>query len=279
MRDCKDLLTVYQTTRWYYRAKDGGYQTVEEVKLEHRGIGFKNWGWLVAEEEGVVIGEIVFNLEKNPLIGRIGIIRNLDIDVRFQKRTIGTQLTRATESILKEKKAARVVALSPPEAYNYWMKVDYFARGSLVNITTTPSKIKAIPFKGLKATQLKSISRIPSSMAYSYISVPGSFSNLSSLLIDQKLPGRLFEFSKGGKHVGIGIIVKTDIDECHIVLDAIDPSAENVNTILSKLLSMSTALKVKRIKSTIPKDQLERFKKSARWSVEDTRDIPVTRLI
>ena len=41
MRDCTDLLTVYQTTRWYHRIKDNGYKTVEEVKDEHAPVEVK----------------------------------------------------------------------------------------------------------------------------------------------------------------------------------------------------------------------------------------------
>ncbi len=279
MRDCNDLLTVYQTTRWYYRVKDGGYRTVEEIKQDHRGIGFKNWGWLVAEEDDTVIGEVVFALEKNPVIGRIGIIRNLDIDVRHQKKTIGTQLTRAAEAILKERKASRVVALTPPEAYNYWMKVDYFARGSLLSISTSASRIKTLTGKGIKATQLKSLKKLPSSMSYSHLLVPGYFTELAGLIIDHGMPGRLLEFTKNTKHVGIGVIVKIDSDNAYFAVDVLPSFVDDFGFIQSKLLSLHTSLKVKKIYSMIPKDQLERFKISARWSVEETRDIPITRLI
>ena len=123
IRDCKDLLTVYQTTRWFYRNTPDGFRTVEQIKKEHKSVGFKNWGWLVAEEKGKVVGEIVFRAEKNPIAGKIGIIRNLDIDVRQQKLDVGTKLTQAAEVAMKGKRVFRVVATTPPAAYNYWMKV------------------------------------------------------------------------------------------------------------------------------------------------------------
>lgn len=279
MRDCKDLLTVYQTTRWYYRGKEGGYQTVEEVKQEHKGIGFDSWGWLVAEEDDTIIGEIVFNVEKNPIAGRVGVIRNLDIDVRYQKRSIGTQLTRAAEAIMKEKKSSRVTLLTPPEAYNFWMKVDYFARGSLVDISTTLSKVKTIQVKGLKSQQLKGISRLPGFMKYSYLAVPGQFSELSGMILNGSQAGRVFQFDMDKRPIGIGAIVKTDKDTARFSVDMLSQNTEYLEAIISKLLSNAQTLKVKRIASMIPKDHLDRFKKSARWTVEDTRDIPITRLL
>ena len=104
MKDCTDLFEVYQGTRWFYRTREGGYTTVEQIKEEHRGAAFSRWGWLVAEVKGRVVGEIVFRTEKNPIAGRIGIIRNLDIDVRHQKVMIGTKLTNAAEVVMKKKK-------------------------------------------------------------------------------------------------------------------------------------------------------------------------------
>ncbi len=106
MKDCKDLLEVYQGTRWFHRVRDGGYTTLEQVNDEHIGSAFERWGWLVAEEKGKVVGEIVFRYENNPVTGRVGIVRNLDIDVRNQKTTIGTKLTRAAEYVLRKKESS-----------------------------------------------------------------------------------------------------------------------------------------------------------------------------
>ncbi|MGD9396023.1 MAG: GNAT family N-acetyltransferase, partial [Candidatus Thorarchaeota archaeon] len=155
MKDCTDLLEVYQGTRWFYRSRKGGYTTVEQVKDEHRGPAFERWGWLVAEEKGKVIGEIVFRAEKNPVSGKVGIIRNLDIDVRNQKTMIGTQLTRAAEDVLRSKRVVRVVATTPPAAYNYWMKIKYFARGSIMKISISATKIPPARTPKVKTVQLK----------------------------------------------------------------------------------------------------------------------------
>ena len=109
MRDCKDILTIYQTTRWLRRK----YSTVEEVKIEHRALGFGSWGWLVAEHEEKVVGEIVFGTERNPATGPIGLIGSVDVDIRYQKRNIGAQLVRAAEELLKAKSIGRIAANCP----------------------------------------------------------------------------------------------------------------------------------------------------------------------
>ena len=279
MRDCKDLLTVYQTTRWFYRTKENGFKTVEEIKVEHRGVGFKNWGWLVAEKNGVVVGEVVFRTEKNPVVGIIGIIRNVDIDVRHQKSEIGTKLTRAAEVVLKEKRAARVVLMTPPEAYNFWMKISYFARGSLLIIKANPEKIKAIPPKGVKTVQLKEVSGLPKSMEFSNNAAPGLLAEVVRKIVDEGVAGRLFEFYKKEKLVGIGAIIKSSSKQADFVVDATIFGHEHLGYMISKTASSAKALKMKKVVGTIPKDQLKHYKPVARWSVEDARDIPVTRIL
>ncbi|MHA2423946.1 MAG: GNAT family N-acetyltransferase [Candidatus Thorarchaeota archaeon] len=279
MRDCNDLLTVYQTTRWYYRTKENGFKTVEEIKDEHKGAGFKKWGWLVAEKKGVVVGEIVFRTEKNPVIGRVGIIRNLDIDVRYQKSKIGTELTRAAETVMKAKRVSRVVLLTPPEAYNYWMKVDYFARGSLLNIRCNPEKMKKITPKGVKGVWLKDIAGLPKSMEFSNIASPGLLAETVSKIVDEGYTGRLFEFQKKEKLVGVGAVFKSSPKEANFVVDATKVGLDHLDFMIYKTASVAKTWKVKKIVGLIPKDQLEHYKPVARWSVEDAREIPVTRII
>ncbi|NOR38473.1 MAG: GNAT family N-acetyltransferase, partial [Candidatus Thorarchaeota archaeon] len=126
MRDCKDLLDVYMGAHW-----TENYTTVEQVKAAHRGIGFLKWGWLVADMGGRVVGEILFRIETNPVVGKIGVITDIGVDVRYQKKGLGKKLVTAAESALKAKKVGRLVATSPPDVYNFWMKLNWFARGSL----------------------------------------------------------------------------------------------------------------------------------------------------
>jgi len=279
MRDCKDLLTVYSTTRWFYRTRPEGFKTVAEVKDEHRGMGFKKWGWLVAEKDDTVVGEVVFRVEKNPVVGRIGIIRNMDIDVRFQKETIGTQLTRAAEKIMKEKRVARVVLVTPPAAYNYWMKVGYFSRGSLDYIWANPEKIKTVPPRGVKRVELKNVSKLPKSMDFSNIASPGLLLETLGRIVDDGLSGKIFEFQKNDALVGVGAILKTNKKESEFVIDITSIGEDYVDVIASKTASIAKRWKVKKVRSLVPTDQLERYKPIARWSAERAMGIPVTRIL
>jgi len=279
MRDCKDILTIYQTTRRYYRTRQDGFKTVEEVKNEHHGVGFKNWGWLVAEMDGFVVGEIIFHVEKNPNVGRIGIIRNIDIDVRHQKKKIGTQLIRAAEKILKEKGAARIVLRTPPEAYNFWMKVEYFARGSLLTIKTNPDKFKLANASGVKTISLKDVAKLPKSMEFSNISTPGLLVETVHYIVDEGKKGQLFEFFMKGNLVGVGVVIKTTPSVAEFVVDTTMNGKDQLGYIIAKTASTAKTWNVNKVITIIPKDQLENYKSVARWSVEDSKEIPVTRII
>ncbi|MFW9850112.1 MAG: GNAT family N-acetyltransferase [Candidatus Thorarchaeota archaeon] len=279
MRDCTDILTIYQTTCRYYRTRQDGFKTVEEVKSEHRGVGFKNWGWLVAEIDGIVVGEIIFHIEKNPIVGRIGIIRNIDIDVRQQKKKIGTQLIRATEKILKERGAARIVLKTPPEAYNFWMKVEYFARGALLTIKTNPDKFKSVNASGVKAVRLKDVDRLPKSMEFSNIATPGLLVNRVRNIVDEGKRGQLFEYFLKGNLVGVGVVIKTTPSTAEFVVDTTLNGKDHLGYIISKTASTAKTWNVKGVTTIIPKDQLDNYKSVARWSVEDFQEIPVTRII
>ncbi|TET12178.1 MAG: GNAT family N-acetyltransferase [Candidatus Thorarchaeota archaeon] len=278
MKDCKDLLEVYQGTRWFHKVRDGGYTTLEQVKEEHRGVAFERWGWLVAEKQGKVIGEIVFRYEKNPT-GRVGIIRNLDIDVRNQKTTIGTKLTRAAEDVLRKKKAVRVIATTPPAAYNYWMKVNYFARGSILNISLSSSKIPMKKSAKVKMVNLKDVSKLPKSMRFSHIAYPGSLAELAARVIDNETTGKLLEFYSDSRLMGVGVVVREDAKTAFFVTDVTKLGLDFADVIISRTTSASSRWKVKKVRSIIPKDQLGIFTSFAKWTSEMSTDIPVTRLL
>lgn len=279
MKDCTDLLEVYQGTRWFHRVREGGYTTLEDIKNEHRGASFVRWGWLVAEERGRAIGEIVFRYEKNPIAGRIGIIRNLDVDVRNQKTTIGTQLTRAAENVLRKKKVARVIATTPPSAYNYWMKVNYFARGSIINISLSTSKItKNLP-KKVKAATLKDISKLPKSMKFSHIAYPGALAELVARIIKNPKDGKLMEFYSSERLVGVGAIMREDAKNALFVTDVTKHGLEYVDAVVLKTIGAASSWNVKKVRSVIPKDSLGVYSKFPKWSSEMSTDIPVTRLL
>jgi len=279
MKDCIDLLEVYQGTRWFYRTREGGYTTVEQVKDEHRGPAFERWGWLVAEEKGKVIGEIVFRAEKNPVSGKVGIIRNLDIDVRNQKTTIGTQLTRAAEDVLRSKRVVRVVATTPPAAYNFWMKIKYFARGSIMKISISATKIPPSRTPKVKTIQLKDVTKLPTSMKFSNIAYPGSLSELAASIIDGELKGKLLEFYSDKRLMGVGAIAQIDSKTAKFVADVTKRGLSVADIVIARTAGFAPKLNVKKVQSTISKDHLGVFSNAAKWSSEMSTDIPVTRLL
>ncbi|MFW9974862.1 MAG: GNAT family N-acetyltransferase [Candidatus Thorarchaeota archaeon] len=279
MKDCADLLEVYQGTRWFYRTREGGYTTVEQVKDEHRGASFERWGWLVAEDNGKVVGEIVFRAEKNPISGRVGIIRNLDVDVRNQKSKIGTMLTSAAEDVLRKKRVVRVVATTPPAAYNYWMKVKYFARGHITDISISPAKIPQIKTSKVKTVQLKNITKIPTSMRFSHIAYPGSLADLAASIVDESLEGKLLEFYTSNRLVGVGAVGLVDPKTAMFVADVTKHGLSVSDIILSRTAGYATGWNVKKVKSTIPNDRLDTYTAFAKWKFTLSTDIPVTRLL
>jgi hypothetical protein len=279
MKDCKDLLEVYQGTRWFHRVRDGGYTTLEHVKDEHRGAAFVRWGWLVAEERDKVVGEIVFRYEKNPISGRVGIIRNLDIDVRNQKTTIGTKLTRAAEAVLRKKRVVRVIATTPPAAYNYWMKVQYFARGSILNLQLQRTKIPVKKTNKVKTVLLKGVTKLPKSMRFSHIAYPGSLAELAAKVISGEVPGKLMEFTSEDRLIGVGVVSKENPKNALFVADVTKKGLEYADVIISRTANASSTWSSKTVRSVIPKEQLEVFRTLARWKSETSTDIPVTRLL
>jgi hypothetical protein len=279
MKDCTDLLEVYQGTRWFYRVRDGGYTTVEQIKEEHRGAAFSRWGWLVAEQRGKIVGEIVFRSEKNPIAGRIGIIRNLDIDVRHQKVDIGTKLTKAAEKVMKNKRVVRVIATTPPAAYNYWMKVKYFARGSISNLKLSIKKIPEMRTPKVKTVKIKKPVKLPKSMKFSNIAYPGSLAEMAGDVIDGRKKGQLLEFTVDDRVIGVGAIVKKDTKTAEFVADVTKKGVEHSSLVISRTARVANPWKVKSVETSIPKDQVGVYTSFAKWSSELSTDIPVTKLI
>jgi len=279
MKDCINLFEVYQGTRWFYRIKEGGYTTVEQIKEEHRGAAFSRWGWLVAEEKGRVVGEIVFGAEKNAIAGKIGIIRNLDIDVRYQKADIGTKLTKAAEAVMKEKRIVRVVATTPPAAYNYWMKVKYFARGSISNLKLTMAKVPKMKTPKVKTVKIKSPEKLPKSMKFSNIAYPGSLAEMAGDIIDGRSKGNLLEFTTDGRVIGVGAIVRKDAKTASFVADVTRKGFDHAALVISRTARVAIPWKVKSVITTIPKDQVGLYTSFAKWSSELSTDIPVTKLL
>ncbi|TFH11247.1 MAG: N-acetyltransferase [Candidatus Thorarchaeota archaeon] len=279
MNDCTDLFEVYQGTRWFYRIKEGGYTTVEQIKEEHRGAAFSRWGWLVAEEKGKIVGEIVFSAEKNPIAGKIGIIRNLDVDVRYQKQDIGTKLTQAAEAAMKNKRVVRVVTTTPPAAYNYWMKVKYFARGSIMNLRLSLTKVPEIKTSKVKTVKIKKPRKLPKSMKFSGIAYPGSLAEMAGDVIDGRSKGELLEYTIDGRIIGVGVIIRKDANTASFVADVTKKGIEHASLVITRTARAAVPWKVKSVGTTIPKDQVGLYTSFAKWSSELSTDIPVTKLL
>ncbi|TFG99789.1 GNAT family N-acetyltransferase [Candidatus Thorarchaeota archaeon] len=279
MKDCTDLFEVYQGTRWFYRTREGGYTTVEQIKDEHRGAAFSRWGWLVAEEKDHVVGEIVFRSEKNPIAGKIGIIRNLDIDVRHQKVGVGTKLTKAAEAAMKEKHVVRVIATTPPAAYNYWMKVKYFARGSISNLTLSLNKVPELKAPKVKTVKIKAPEKIPKSMNFSNIAYPGSLTEMAGDIVDGRLKGILLEFTSDGHVIGVGAVVRKNAKTASFVADVTKKGFDHADFVISRTARVAIPWNVKSVETTIPKDQGGLYTSFAKWSYELSTDIPVTKLL
>ncbi|MFW9956698.1 MAG: GNAT family N-acetyltransferase [Candidatus Odinarchaeota archaeon] len=279
MKDCTDLLEVYQGTRWFYRMKEGGYKTVEQVKEEHRGAAFERWGWLVAEDKERVVGEIVFRSEKTPSTGKVGIIRNLDVDVRSQKSAIGTKLTNAAEAVLRKRKVVRVIATTPPASYNYWMKVKYFARGSIINLKLSPDKLQEKSTKAVRTVKLGKQRKLPTTLKFSHIAYPGALAELAGDVIDERLDGKLLEYYSKDRLIGVGVIAKQDAKSARFVADVTKRGLEYVDVVISRTAKTAASWKVKTVQTTISKDHLAFYMSLNKWSSELSTDIPVTRLL
>lgn len=273
MKDCKDLLEVYMGTRW-----SEGFSTVEQVKNEHRGVGFKKWGWLVAVIRNKVVGEVIFRIEKNPVAGRIGIIKSLGVDVRHQKKGYGTKLTRAAEKVLRERKAGRFVATTPPEAYNYWMKIDYHKRYWVMQIEGKPAKIPPFGSKKVKTSMLKDVRSLPTSMRFSNIASPGLLANIVRSIVTGKQPGSMLEYFQDETLVGVGAVVLDQGKNARFAADVTKKGTSHAELVIARTAKAASKLKAQSVSTLIPQDRLAFYMGITKWSSEMDRNFPVTRL-
>ncbi|MHA2140776.1 MAG: GNAT family N-acetyltransferase [Candidatus Thorarchaeota archaeon] len=273
MKDCKDLLEVYMGTRW-----SEGFTTVEQVKLEHKGVAFEKWGWLVAEIRGKVVGEILCRVEKNPVAGKIGLIRSLGIDVRHQKKAIGTKLTKAAEKALRLKKAGRFIATTTPEAYNYWMKVDYHKRYWVLQISAAPSRIPSKKSKKLRRETLPATKKLPKTMRFSNIAYPGELAEVVREIVTNEKPGLMLEFFSQDVLMGVGAAVKDEDNTAKFIADITPKGADFADLIILQTAKAAAKLKPKKVWTLIPQDKLPWYKRIVPWRSEMHRNFPVTKL-
>ncbi len=275
LKDCKDLLTIYQTTRWL----DRQYTHVGEVKQEHQGRFFRRWGWLVAEIDEKVIGEIVFRTEEHSGGKSVGHIVSIDVDVRYQKRSIGRELVSEAERILRERYVDKTVANSTPQSYNFWMKLGYFSRQALVDIACDVSTLKGNSRNGLKTEPVKSFYHLPRSLRFSNLSPVGQVAKLAAPVLDGIARGAIYEFYDGDDFVGVGVITKVNSGTADFVADVVYGQESRMNDVIIKTMRLAKRIHVKTLQSTIPKTQIEKYEGVADWNIQDSSLIPVTRLL
>ncbi len=272
MKDCKDLLEVYMGTRW-----SEGFTAVEQVKNEHRGVAFERWGWLVAVVRGKVVGEILFRIERNPVAGKLGIIRSLGVDVRYQKRGIGTKLTRAAEKVMKQKGAGRIVATTPPEAYNYWMKVDYHKRYWVMRIKAPVSRIPVRRSRKVKTVVLSAAPNLPKTMRFSNLAYPGQLAEVVREVVTRHKKGVLMEYFSEDRLVGVGAVV-VDGKTAQFVADVTKYGEEHAELVVLRTARAASKLKARTTYTLIPQDRLPWYSSVMKWKSEMNRNFPVTKL-
>ena len=226
-----------------------------------------------------VVGEALFRVEDNPAVGRIGIITNIGVDVRYQKRGIGTKLVAAAESALKAKKVGRLVATSPPDVYNFWMKMKWFARGSLMDIETSPSKIPIKKTTEVSTVRLENVTKLPKSMQFSNIAYPGLLAETASSVIDGGRRGALFEFNSEGALVGVGVCADYGNRTAMFVADTTVSGAKYFDVIASRTARAAIQLNARTVASQIPNDKVKSYERFTRLSSKLARNIPITKLV
>ncbi|MCF2136943.1 MAG: GNAT family N-acetyltransferase [Candidatus Thorarchaeota archaeon] len=275
LKDCKDILTIYQTTRWL----DHKYTHVDEVKKEHQGLFFRRWGWLVAEIDEKVIGEIIFRTEENPTLGTVGIITSVDVDVRYQKHGVGRELVSRAEQILSERGVSRTFTDTPPEAYNFWMKLGYFARQPLLTIEADISSVVNSRSRTIQARPLEKFYHLPYSVKFSHLAPVGHLSRLAEPVLEGTTRGAVYELYKNNELVGSCVVARTNNGTVEFIADVREGKEELLKTVAIRAATLAKKLRVKRIKTIIPKVQWEKYEGIADWSVNDSNLIPITRLL
>ncbi|MHA1770054.1 MAG: GNAT family N-acetyltransferase [Candidatus Thorarchaeota archaeon] len=275
LRDCKDILTIYQTTRWL----DHKYTHVDEVKSEHQGLFFRRWGWLVAEMDKKVIGEIVFRTEENPTLGTVGIITSIDVDVRYQKRGLGRALVNRAEHILSDRGVSRVFTDTPPEAYNFWMKLGYFARQPLLTIEADITSVQKNRSRTIQARPVEKFYHLPYSVKFSNLAPVGHLSRLAGPVLEGRTRGAVYELYNNEGLVGSCVVARTNNGTVDFIADVREGQEELLRTVALRTATLAKKLRAKRVKTTIPKVQLEKYEGIADWSIKDSNLIPITRLL
>ncbi len=275
LHDCRDLLTVYQTTRWFSRQ----YSTVEEVKSEHRGRLFNRREWRVAVMDDRVVGETVFRNEETSWGGLIGIIDSIDVDIRYQKQHIGTGLVRNAEQELAQRGATRVVTYTAPENYNFWMKLGYFSRGSIVRLRCRLADVRTRGTLSVRGKPLAEFYHTPRILRYSNVATPGLVGRLASEIVDRGHRGRVLQVVRDEKTIGVAVVLKRDPVRGEIAVDVYPGNENLMQDAIILALRASSRYRVSEVECLVPSDRTHYFEETGSWRVEDPLLVPVTRLL
>jgi hypothetical protein len=159
------------------------------------------------------------------------------------------------------------------------MKIKYFARGSIIDLSISTTKIPNARTPKVKTIQLKDVTKLPTSMKFSHVAYPGSLAELAASIIDGKLKGKLIEFHSDNRLMGVGAVAQIDSKIARFVADVTKRGLAVADIVITRTARFALKWKVKKVQSTIPKDQLGVFTSAAKWSSEMSTDIPVTRLL
>ncbi|MEM2142598.1 MAG: GNAT family N-acetyltransferase [Candidatus Thorarchaeota archaeon] len=274
IRDCKDMLTVYRTTRFPER----NYESVSEVRQEHELYVSRRWGWLVADADGPVIGEVVFDIEHN-CRGPVGIILGLDVDARYQRQGVGRMLTSAAESFLGSRGVRRVVVESPPDAYNYWMRLGYFSVGGLARIR---APLKSIAWTGRNSLDRILVDRengLSRVRRFHTLGRPGGLTRLIGDIVNGTRRGLVAEFRCDNRSVGLGAVVKCDGGEAVFSADVTEDGIEHYGEVIERTVRLASTLRAKSVETAVPADRLDDYSALCSWTVEPHVGVPLMKLL
>ncbi len=273
--DCADLLTIYQTTR----PRDMVPKTVEVIKRQHRGPLFCRWGWLVATEGSHVVGEITFRTTECLNLGLVGVVSSLEVDTRFQRRAIGRSLVSAAESVMRDRHVKRVHVDSPADVYNYWMRLNYFAKGRLSRLHTSIEQVRYRKRPGMEVSILSASDGPPSSLQFSNISMPGHLLRTASQVFDGDQPGMVFEYRMNRVLIGVSAFtISSDKTACFNV-DVNENGEPYFEDIVRHTLREARRLGSITASTVVPIEQVNRFESVTQWSSDAIDIVPMMRVL
>ncbi|MFX1602467.1 MAG: hypothetical protein ACFFCK_03215, partial [Promethearchaeota archaeon] len=171
----------------------------------------------------------------------------------------------------------RIVATTPPEAYNYWMKVDYHKRYWVMRIETKPSKVPIKKSKKVKTVVLPPTPGLPKSMRFSNLAYPGELAEVVREIVTNKKPGILQEYHSDDRLVGVGAVV-IEGKAARFVADTTVKGEEHAELVVCRTAKVASKLKAQTVFTLVPQDRLSWYSSFTKWKSEMYRNFPVTRL-